>query len=134
MAAYCASEVARLLVGHRSFAAKILVLGIAFKEDVPDLRNTKVVDLVEALRARGHAVDIHDPVVDAAEARHEYGVDLVGRLDGSVRYDAVVVAVGHSTFADLDLAALTADDALLFDIKGLWRGKTMPPGRRYRTL
>jgi UDP-N-acetyl-D-galactosamine dehydrogenase len=101
---------------------------------VPDLRNTKVVDLADDLRARGHAVDIHDPIVDAAEARHEYGVDLVDRLDGGVRYDAVVAAVGHRKFADLDLAPLTADDALLFDIKGLWRGKKMPPGRRYHTL
>jgi len=134
MAAYCAGEVARLLVGHRSFAAKILVLGIAFKEDVPDLRNTKVVDLADDLRARGHAVDIYDPIVDAAEAKHEYGVDLVATLDGGVRYDAVVAAVGHRTFADLDLAMLTVDDALLFDIKGLWRSKSLPPGRRYRAL
>lgn len=134
MAAYCASEVARMLVGHRGFVAKILVLGIAFKENVPDLRNTKVVDLADDLRARGHTVDIYDPIVDAAEAKHEYGVDLVAKLDGSARYDAVVAAVGHRSFADLDLAALTTDDALLFDIKGLWRGKTMPPGRRYRAL
>ena len=134
MAAYCAAEVAGMLVGRRGFAARVLVLGIAFKENVPDLRNTKVVDLANELRARGHAVDIYDPIVDAAEAKHEYGVDLVAKLDGSVRYDAVVAAVGHRSFADLDLAALTADDALLFDIKGLWRGKSVPTGRRYRAL
>jgi UDP-N-acetyl-D-mannosaminuronate dehydrogenase len=55
-------------------------------------------------------------------------------IKGGVRYDAVVAAVGHRTFADLDLAAITADDGLLFDIKGLWRGTAMPPGRRYRAL
>jgi UDP-N-acetyl-D-glucosamine/UDP-N-acetyl-D-galactosamine dehydrogenase len=134
MAAYCAGEIARLLRGHPGISAKILVLGIAFKENVPDLRNTKVVDLADDLRARGHAVDIYDPVVDAAEAKHEYGVVLLDRIGNGVRYDAVVAAVGHRSFADLDLAALTADSALLFDIKGVWRGKTLPAGRRYRAL
>jgi len=133
MAGYCAAEIGREIVRPPTGSARILVLGIAFKENVPDLRNTKVVDMANELRTRGFAVDIHDPVVDPQEALHEYGVTLVGRPDGA-RYDAVVAAVAHREFAELDLAALSAEGAVLFDIKGLWRGKPMPPGRRYRTL
>ena len=133
MAGYCAAEISREIKQPPAGPGRILVLGIAFKENVPDLRNTKVVDMANELRTRGFAVDIHDPVVDPEEALHEYGVVLVARPDGT-RYDAVVAAVAHRAFAELDLAALSSDNAVLFDIKGLWRGKPMPAGRRYRTL
>ena len=72
---------------------RVLVLGLAFKQDVPDLRNSKVADLVAAFKALGHAVDVHDPLVSAAEARHEYGIDLVA--EPGEDYDLVVLAVPH---------------------------------------
>lgn len=79
---------------------RALVLGLAFKPDVPDLRNSKVADLVAALRDLGHDVDVHDPLVSAHEARHEYGIDLVPAPTGDVRYDLVVLAVPHRDLVD----------------------------------
>ncbi|MFZ8426001.1 UDP binding domain-containing protein, partial [Staphylococcus aureus] len=76
-----------------------------FKENVPDLRNTKVIDLVERLRSHGHQVDVHDPLADPAEAHHEYGLDLLAGLDGVQPYDAVVGAVAHEAYL-----AFTPDD------------------------
>jgi UDP-N-acetyl-D-glucosamine/UDP-N-acetyl-D-galactosamine dehydrogenase len=133
MASYCAGEISREIERPQAGPARILILGIAFKENVPDLRNTKVVDMANELRVRGFAVDIYDPVVDADEAHHEYGVTLLGQL-GAERYEAIVAAVAHREFDDLDLAPLSVENAVLFDVKGMWRGKPMPAGRRYRTL
>ena len=75
--------------------ASVLVLGLTFKENVPDLRNSKVVDLIEGLRRRGHAVDVHDPHADPAAAKNEYGIALLPALDGAGRYGAIVGAVPH---------------------------------------
>ena len=78
---------------------KALVLGLTFKEDVPDLRNSKAADLIEGLRKRGHDVAIHDPYADPKEARHEYGFELEeAALDGT--YDLVVLAVPHRAYLD----------------------------------
>jgi UDP-N-acetyl-D-galactosamine dehydrogenase len=137
MAGYVAGEVGRALAVRRAGPADILVLGLAFKENVPDLRNTKVVDVVSALEAQGHRVDIHDPVIDPEAARHEYGRAVRTAMPAGKRYDAVVLAVAHASFAGLPaagLAEIAAPDAVVFDIKGLWRGAAMPAGRLYRTL
>lgn len=108
---------------HKSLgkdAAKILVLGITFKENVPDIRNSKVIDVVRALEVFGHSVSVYDPHADAAETRHEYGVDLVDAPSGV--YDAVVGAVPHGEFADMSVADLLVPGGLAADIKGIWRG------------
>ena len=134
MGAYVARVLARALAARAPGQARILMLGLAFKENVPDLRNTKVVDVVRELAAIGHAVDVHDPVVDPQEARHEYGIVPVAPAAG---YDAVVLAVAHAEFSDMAssrLAALCAPGAVVFDVKGAWRGRTMPPGVVYKTL
>jgi UDP-N-acetyl-D-glucosamine/UDP-N-acetyl-D-galactosamine dehydrogenase len=134
MGAYIARAVARALAARAPGRARILMLGLAFKENVPDLRNTKVVDVVRELAAMGHAVDVHDPVVDPAEARHEYGIVPV---EPEAHYDAIVLAVAHERFARLPaegLRALAAPDAIVFDVKGAWRGVTMPGNIVYRTL
>ncbi|MBH9538427.1 nucleotide sugar dehydrogenase [Novosphingopyxis sp. YJ-S2-01] len=78
---------------------RTLVLGLAFKPDVPDLRNSKVADLVTALRALGHQTDVHDPLVSAEEARHEYAIDLVSDPSDST-YDLIVLAVPHREFIE----------------------------------
>ena len=97
------------------------MLGLAFKENCADLRNTRVVDVVAELAAWGMTVDVHDPCVDAAEARHEYGLDLI---DSPARgaYDAVVLAVAHDAFlrdgADA-LRALRKPGGVLFDVKAM---------------
>jgi UDP-N-acetyl-D-galactosamine dehydrogenase len=109
-------------------AGSALVMGLTFKENVPDLRNSKVIDLIRRLEALGHDVTVHDPHADDAEARHEYGVDLPGDALER-RYDLVVAAVPHAAYGELPderLAALIAKDGLLADLKNLHAGRTLP--------
>ncbi len=110
-----------------------LVMGLTFKEDVPDLRNSKVIDVIRRLAELGHEVTVHDPRADAGEARHEYGVDLApDALDS--RYDLVVVAVPHRDYAGLDdarLAGLVTDGGLLADLKNLYGGRALEGLRRW---
>ena len=102
----------------------LLMLGLTFKEDVPDLRNSKVADLVAALSKLGHAVTVHDPMADPAEAQSEY--DLTLDADGlSGQYDTVVLAVAHKAYLDLGLEALQdmrSEGGNLCDLKGALGG------------
>ncbi|MEO8809132.1 MAG: Vi polysaccharide biosynthesis UDP-N-acetylglucosamine C-6 dehydrogenase TviB [Rhodanobacter sp.] len=121
MGDYIAGEVIRLMVrkGINPVHARILILGLAFKENCPDLRNTRVVDIVHALRDYSAQVDIFDPWVDADEARHEYGLELIGS-PAPDSYDAVVVAVGHRQFAELGsdgMRAFGKSSCVLYDVK-----------------
>ncbi|MCA0197277.1 MAG: Vi polysaccharide biosynthesis UDP-N-acetylglucosamine C-6 dehydrogenase TviB [Proteobacteria bacterium] len=121
MGGYVAAQTVRLMIrkGINPVAAKVLVLGLAFKENCPDLRNTRVIDIVDALRQDHLQVDLHDPWVDAAEARHEYGLDLVAAPEAGA-YDAVIIAVGHRQFRELGAAGIRAygkPDAVLYDVK-----------------
>jgi len=122
MGAYVAGEVIRLMVrkGINPVGARVLVLGLAFKENCPDLRNTRVVDIVAALRGYNTQVDVCDPWVDAAQARHEYGLDLAEPEHGM--YDAVVVAVGHDRFRQLGAEGIRVfgrPASVLYDVKYL---------------
>ena len=145
MGAYVAGRIAEALAdgvgaagpppgnGHPGRPARILVLGLTFKENVPDLRNTRVIDVVRGLEAHGHAVEVHDPIADSAEAYQLYGLELLADLESAGPYDAVVGAVAHDAYRALDaaaLAALLAPDGLLADIKGTWRDLAMPAGVR----
>jgi UDP-N-acetyl-D-galactosamine dehydrogenase len=125
--------VADRLHERRGGPGKALVMGLTFKENVPDLRNSRVIDVVRRLEELGHRVTIHDPLADPAEARHEYGVELdAGALDG--RYDLVVAAVPHEayrTFDDDRLAALVADGGLFADLKNLYAGRALPGVERW---
>jgi UDP-N-acetyl-D-galactosamine dehydrogenase len=113
-------------VGERLHAARgnqsgsVLILGLTFKENIPDLRNSKVADLVSTLGRLGHAVTVHDPHADAAEARREYGIPLVA--DALMRtYDLVVLAVPHCEYIEKGgqaLRELVADGGTLADLKG----------------
>ncbi len=109
---------------------RALVMGLTFKENVPDLRNSRVVDVIERLRALGHQVSVHDPLADPGEAMHEYGVELsTGELDE--RYELVVVAVPHAAYAGWDdsrVAALIAPGGLLADLKNLYASRPLPEG------
>src|SRR4051812_16074285 len=106
----------------------VLVMGLTFKENVPDLRNSKVIDVIRRLQALGHEVTVHDPHADPKEARHEYGLDLPGdALDR--RYDLVVAAVPHAVYAEMAddrVARLAADGGLLADLKNLYAGRSLP--------
>jgi UDP-N-acetyl-D-glucosamine/UDP-N-acetyl-D-galactosamine dehydrogenase len=107
-------------LGHPS---RLLVLGLTFKEDVPDLRNSKVADLVKRLEWLGHHVTVHDPMADALEAMKEYGIVLEpDALSGC--YSGVVAAVPHTEYRNLSAAKITAlleTDGLIADLKGIWR-------------
>ena len=102
-------------------AARVLVLGLTFKENVPDLRNSKVVDVVARLRALGHSVEVHDPRADAGEARHEYGIELLEELPEEA-HDVVLVAVAHDEYRALAperLAALVKPGGTFGDLKNI---------------
>ncbi|HXP00216.1 MAG TPA: Vi polysaccharide biosynthesis UDP-N-acetylglucosamine C-6 dehydrogenase TviB [Luteibacter sp.] len=121
MGPYIASELVRLMVrkGINPVSARVLVLGLAFKENCPDLRNTRVVDILGALKGYGVAVDVHDPWVRASEAQHEYGIDPVADpVQGA--YDAVIVAVGHREFVALGAEGIRAFGkplSVVYDVK-----------------
>ncbi len=114
----------RLHVARGDKAGSVLVMGLTFKEDVPDLRNSKVADLVSSLVALGHDITVHDPHADAAEAQHEYGLTLDdGALDGT--YDMVLLAVPHREYLDLGaerFRTLTNSGGILADLKGALGG------------
>ncbi|MET0937125.1 MAG: Vi polysaccharide biosynthesis UDP-N-acetylglucosamine C-6 dehydrogenase TviB [Luteibacter sp.] len=121
MGPYIASEVVRLMVRKaiNPVHARVLILGLAFKENCPDLRNTRVVDIVGALDAYGVAVDIHDPWVRASEAEHEYGLTPVA-APGHGAYDAVIIAVGHREFVALGAVGIRAfgkPESVVYDVK-----------------
>jgi UDP-N-acetyl-D-galactosamine dehydrogenase len=106
----------------------VLMLGLAFKPDVPDVRNSKVVDVIRRLTWLGHEVVVHDPLVDPETARHEYGLSLDPDALGR-RYDVVVAAVPHRPYRDLkpaEAAGLVSDGGLLADLHDLWRGADFP--------
>ena len=112
---------------------RVLVLGLTFKENVPDLRNAKVVDVIKGLQQRGHTVDVHDPLADPAEALREYTIALQGPLTTLGGYDCVLGAVAHEpyrAFAAADLARLVTANGLVADLQGMWRRLALPSGLR----
>ena len=121
MGPYIANEVIRLMVckGINPVHARILLLGLAFKENCPDLRNTRVVDIVQALRGYDAEVDIYDPWVNPAEAEHEYGIRPVAQPQAG-SYDAVIIAVGHRQFVAMGVEGIRAfgkPATVIYDVK-----------------
>lgn len=124
MAQHVAHETIRhmLLKGMPVAGARVLVLGLSFKENCPDVRNSKVVDIVHALRSYGTEVDIYDPCIHPADAQHEYGLICLEQAPTPGTYSAIVLAVAHQQFTDLGaigLLALGQPGAVLYDVKGL---------------
>ncbi len=132
MGGFIAECIAReLALKGKGAGAKILVLGLTFKENVPDLRNSHVVDVIRGLKSRGFEVEVHDPYADPAEAKHEYGIALRPTLDGATGFDCVVGAVPHApyvAFTPETFAGLLKPGGLVADIKGMWRRAALPPG------
>jgi UDP-N-acetyl-D-galactosamine dehydrogenase len=123
MGPYIANEVIRLMVrkGINPVQARVLILGLAFKENCPDLRNTRVVDIVLALRGYNAHVDVHDPWVNVAQAEHEYAITPVAQPQHD-SYDAVIVAVGHEQFAAMGPVGVRAFGkaaSVIYDVKCL---------------
>lgn len=121
MGRYVVSELVKTMVKRRMHVAgaKVLVMGLTFKENCPDIRNTKVVDILAELKEYGVTADVFDPWVDAAEAQHEYGITPLQQPEqGS--YDAVILAVGHKQFRDLGaegIRAFSKTGGVLYDLK-----------------
>jgi len=98
--------------------AIVLVLGITFKEDCPDIRNSRAIDIVREFETYGVNVDVFDPWATVSAVKHEYGINLISAVsDIDKRYDSVVIAVSHKEFFELDLNKLVADDHVIFDVK-----------------
>ena len=128
MSGFVADRIASLLAGP----SKILLLGLTFKENVPDLRNSQVPEIAHHLAAAGHTITVHDPLADPAMAKQLYGLDLAG--DMGVAYDCVVGAVAHDAYRDLRMDELLVSGGLLADVKGMWRGLANSPDLRYWSL
>jgi len=124
MGAYMAGQLVKAMI-KRDIAiggARVLVLGLTFKENCPDLRNTRVIDLIRELRDYGAEVDVHDPWVDPAEAQREFGIDMV-QTPAEGAYDAVVLAVAHAEFSEAGATALRAHGKaaqVFYDIKSVF--------------
>ena len=118
MGMYVANKVVKLMIGkgHVIMGANVLILGITFKENCPDVRNTKVVDVYNELVQFGINVDVYDPWADAKEVKHEYNIVLQKDFT-TQNYDAVIVAVAHNEFLKIDFKSLQANNAVIFDTK-----------------
>jgi UDP-N-acetyl-D-galactosamine dehydrogenase len=124
MGAYVAGQMVKAMLKRRIHVdgARVLVLGLTFKENCPDLRNTRVVDVVAELRDYGVQVDVHDPWADPEEARHEYALDLVDEPKAAT-YDGIVLAVSHVVFREKGAEALRRygrDSAVFCDLKSVF--------------
>ncbi|MEL1262761.1 nucleotide sugar dehydrogenase [Pseudoxanthomonas putridarboris] len=134
MGPYVADRVLRLMAksGLNVIGSRILVLGLSFKENCPDVRNTKVVDVLQELADINAKVEIYDPWVDPEEAMRECGVELLGKIDNGV-YDAVILAVAHKQFigeeATIDIFSLLKPNGIVFDVKGV-----LPVGKNVARL
>ena len=120
MGEYVASQVVKLMIkkGITINKAKLLMMGITFKENCPDVRNTKIVDVVRALEDYGIEVTIFDPWAKPEEVKHEYGLTTINDLPKSA-FDAIVLGVAHQEFTEIDFAALKTANSVVFDVKGV---------------
>jgi len=118
MGIFVASKVIKLMIQRSSNVknARILVLGITFKENCPDIRNSRVIDVIKEFQDFGANVEVYDPWADAEEVKHEYNLDLIS--SPSEKYDAIVLAVSHKQFDSLDFENLKHDKTVIYDIKG----------------
>ena len=120
MGEYVASQVVKLMIknGVSINGASLLMLGITFKENCPDVRNTKIVDVIHALEDYGIKVSLYDPWANTAEVLHEYGLHTYHQLP-SARFDTIVLGVAHKEFLDLDLDGLRNTNSVVYDVKGV---------------
>lgn len=135
MAAHVAKKVLQHIVQHNGNVkdAKVLVMGATFKENVSDIRNSKIADVVKELKAFSLNVHVTDPHADSDELKHEYGFELTPAISND--YDAVIITVPHNSFKKMDdayFAGITKEKALIADLKGIYRGKIS--NRKYWSL
>ncbi len=119
MGIHVANSVIKLMAQHELpiNRADILILGITFKENCPDIRNSRVIDVIGELQSFGTVVDIYDPEADAEEVKHEYNLTLIDTL--TKKYHAIILAVGHQVFSTIDWEAIKFDNTVIYDVKGI---------------
>ncbi|MEN7550567.1 Vi polysaccharide biosynthesis UDP-N-acetylglucosamine C-6 dehydrogenase TviB [Rapidithrix thailandica] len=119
MGAFIGSKVVKLLIkkNHSVHGTNVLMLGITFKENCPDIRNSRAIDIVEELQQFNINVDVYDPWADKEEVREEYGIELIDQPNKN--YSAIVLAVSHNEFLQLDLEKYKAESAVIFDVKSI---------------
>lgn len=128
--------IANCIADRLTEPGRVLVLGLTFKENVPDLRNSKVIDLIRQLEKRGHTVDVHDAMAIPEEAVERYGIELVPDLSGN-GYSALIGAVAHDAYTYLEheaLSRLVKKGGVVADIKGIWRNVEIPDALQYWLL
>jgi UDP-N-acetyl-D-glucosamine/UDP-N-acetyl-D-galactosamine dehydrogenase len=120
MGIFVANKLIKLLIkkGHKIEGSKVLILGITFKENCPDIRNSRVIDVYNELKEFGVDVTVHDPWADKHEVHEEYGVSIVSEL--TEKYDGILLAVSHKEYVNLDIENLKNNNAVVFDIKSVW--------------
>ena len=121
MGAYVAEQTIKCMnkKGVMVKGAKILLLGITFKENCPDIRNTKIVDIYHTLSEYTFNITVYDPWANPVAVKHEYSIDIVSELPKGEQYDAVILGVAHKEFLQLDVKALVKESGVIYDVKGL---------------
>jgi len=116
MGSYVAGQVIKCMIrkGHKVLNSKVLILGITFKENCPDIRNSRIIDVIHELQDYGCEISVYDPWADANEVKHEYGLDLITKPDLS-NYNAVVLGVAHDQFRQFDFSL--SEDQVVYDVK-----------------
>ena len=100
--------------------SRILILGITFKENCPDIRNTKIVDIYHTFEEYTNNITIYDPWADIDAVRHEYSLEIINVLSGREKYDSIILAVAHDEFLNLDIRSLLAsENGVVYDVKGV---------------
>jgi UDP-N-acetyl-D-galactosamine dehydrogenase len=120
MGNYVASEVIKLMVWRdiKIKKAEILVLGITFKENCPDVRNTRTIDVIDSLKAYGAQLTVYDPWASKEEVKHELGLDLIDKLPDK-KFSAIVLAVSHRQFLNIDIRSMLKKGGVLYDVKSI---------------
>ncbi|NCC36494.1 MAG: nucleotide sugar dehydrogenase, partial [Chloroflexia bacterium] len=120
MGEYVADQVVKLMLrkGIQVLGSRVLLLGFTFKENCPDVRNTRVIDIIRTLEEYNVQVTIHDPWAHPHVARREYGVEIVNSLPAE-RYDALILAVAHNAFRNIDVNSILNEPGVAYDVKGL---------------
>lgn len=121
MGEYVATQIIKTMIRKdiKINGAEILMLGITFKENCPDVRNTKIVDVITALKEYNVTITIYDPWANPAEVSHEYGLKCQNEFQDQVKFDAIVLGVAHNAFLALDLLSLKKENAIVYDVKGI---------------
>lgn len=121
MGEYVATQIIKTMIRKdiKINGATILMLGITFKENCPDVRNTKITDVITSLKDYNVNISIYDPWANPEEVLHEYGLECHNKLPQETKFDAVVLGVAHNEFKDLNFNAFQKDVSVLYDVKGI---------------